>query len=487
MPAVRNRDTQDDLTRDLPPLPSFPDSYDHPPSAFKFEFPPWNNDLNDSPFLADPYSPCRPDISTPTINAPPPTIYSPTPRAFNTFLDSPYCPPDLPMINLRSIPTPFPRYFLSPSPPLDHLKIPHHHLKTSYHHPKPSQPASASIDIKCRPRKGGKDYIPRPENAFILFRRKVVKDRQQALGEAAADPMTKKQRHADLSKAIGQQWKTLQPEERRHWEDLAKEKKKEHERLYPNYASRPARERDRVGIEKNRLRTAELGKSGPPVAEQGDVPSTSSEARNDHSTPSEASNAHENPSEARNNHHTPPETHNAPNHNTPPETSSAHDNPSEAQNNHNTTPETHDTPNHNTPSEAINNHDTRNITSESESDDRNNLPNGQHDQGPTIFSHSSGFTISGGQFNNVHGDQVNSVAFHAFGLPQFIQFHPIPDESAVTGLLGSIPVFLYDQLSLLASSLDLSVVQLLFLLTYHSFEPQVIQLISGTPLRQLLG
>uniref|UniRef100_A0A0W0F636 Uncharacterized protein n=1 Tax=Moniliophthora roreri TaxID=221103 RepID=A0A0W0F636_MONRR len=113
-------------------------------------------------------------------------------------------------------------------------------------------------------------------------------------------------------------------------------------------------------------------------------------------------------------------------------------------------------------------------------------PNGYHDQGPRMFSHNSGFTITGGQFNNVHGDQVNSVTFYAFGLLQ-PQFNAVPDESAMSRLLENIPILLYDQLSLLASSLDLSVVQLLFLLAYYSFESQIIQLIGGTSLYQLLG
>jgi len=82
-----------------------------------------------------------------------------------------------------------------------------------------------------RPKKGDEDYIKRPENAFILFRRKCCEDRNlaQGAGEAAegdvsAQP-TKKQRQADLSKTISQQWKSLSAEERQYWEDLAKEKK----------------------------------------------------------------------------------------------------------------------------------------------------------------------------------------------------------------------------------------------------------------------
>lgn len=63
----------------------------------------------------------------------------------------------------------------------------------------------------------------------------------------ALDGPAKKQRQADLSKTISQQWKALPPEERLYWEELAKEKKKEHEQMYPNYVYRPQRSKDRKG------------------------------------------------------------------------------------------------------------------------------------------------------------------------------------------------------------------------------------------------
>jgi hypothetical protein len=42
-----------------------------------------------------------------------------------------------------------------------------------------------------------------------------------------------------LSKTISQEWKALTPKERDHWDELANEKKREHETLYPNYVYRP--------------------------------------------------------------------------------------------------------------------------------------------------------------------------------------------------------------------------------------------------------
>lgn len=121
--------------------------------------------------------------------------------------------------------------------------------------------SSASVDVERRPKKGDEDYIKRPENAFILFRRKCCEERQQAQEEGAADPTTKKQRQADLSKAISQQWKALPAEERKYWEELAKEKKKEHEQLYPNYVYRPQRVRDKDGKARNKKHKPRKGEA----------------------------------------------------------------------------------------------------------------------------------------------------------------------------------------------------------------------------------
>ncbi|KAG1788723.1 uncharacterized protein HD556DRAFT_839359 [Suillus plorans] len=116
--------------------------------------------------------------------------------------------------------------------------------------------SSICSDIERRPRKGDEDYIKRPENAFILFRRKCCEERQQAQEEAVsaayADAPTKKQRQADLSKTISQQWKALSAEERLYWEEQAKEKKKEHEQMYPNYVYRPQRSKDKKGKKSKR-------------------------------------------------------------------------------------------------------------------------------------------------------------------------------------------------------------------------------------------
>ncbi|KAA1475061.1 hypothetical protein DENSPDRAFT_841791 [Dentipellis sp. KUC8613] len=194
------------------------------------------------------------DAYTPTLN-----IISPTPRAF-TFpfnisspAPSPSNSPFEPDFSQLTFTPPLKKTH-TPSSSIDSTASFLSDLSTADSPPAPrAAPAksrrrrrsTASEINERRPKKGEQDYIKRPENAFILFRRKCCEERNLALdakdtedGKAAP---TKKQRQADLSKAISQQWKALPHDERQYWEDLAKEKKKEHELLYPHYVYRPQR------------------------------------------------------------------------------------------------------------------------------------------------------------------------------------------------------------------------------------------------------
>lgn len=199
-----------------------------------------------------------------TTDAPvPPTvaIISPTPRAFtfpinnDTHFASPSSSPfepDLKRLNC----TPPPLRTFSPTSSIDTessiLSTPSAPASLASH----KRRRSTASDIgERRPRKGDGDYIKRPENAFILFRRKCCEDRQQALDEVDdASAPVKKQRQADLSKMISQQWKGLSSEEKQKWEELAKEKKKEHEALYPNYVYRPQRTKTKDKLKKGKGR-----------------------------------------------------------------------------------------------------------------------------------------------------------------------------------------------------------------------------------------
>lgn len=208
------------------------------------------------------------EVITDAIQPPSLAIISPTPRAFSfpktdscpysSPVDSPF-EPDLRKLTL----TPTIRTLSPISPSSSSSASTSVFSSTSSFATGPGSPSShkrrkSSIcsDIERRPRKGDEDYIKRPENAFILFRRKCCEERQQAQEEAVsaayADAPTKKQRQADLSKTISQQWKALSAEERLYWEEQAKEKKKEHEQMYPNYVYRPQRSKDKKGKKSKR-------------------------------------------------------------------------------------------------------------------------------------------------------------------------------------------------------------------------------------------
>ncbi|KAJ3565474.1 hypothetical protein NP233_g7610 [Leucocoprinus birnbaumii] len=207
-----------------------------------------------------------------TTDAPqPPTlaIISPTPRAFtfpstHNLADSPYSSPsqspfEPDQLDLRSLPsqcTLAPQFTTAPEfqrtlSPISSVPEPSTSPSPSHtHQRRKSSICSISGDEERRPRKGDSDYIKRPENAFILFRRKCCEDRQAAANDEHLDGPAKKQRQADLSKTISQQWKSLSPEERKVWEDKAKERKKEHEAMYPNYVYRPQRSKDKAKAKK---------------------------------------------------------------------------------------------------------------------------------------------------------------------------------------------------------------------------------------------
>ncbi|KXN82306.1 Repressor ROX1 [Leucoagaricus sp. SymC.cos] len=224
MPALRTRDTQSrslEVTTDTPQPPTLA-IISPTPRAFTF---PSVHNLADSPYSSPSHSPFDPDQlnlhSLPSQCTIAPLLTTPPPQFQRTL--SPISS------------TPDPSTSPSPAP-----------RPSQSHQRRKSSVCSINTDEERRPRKGDSDYIKRPENAFILFRRKCCEERQAAANDEKLDGPTKKQRQADLSKTISQQWKSLTPEERKVWEDKAKERKKEHEAMYPNYVYRPQRSKDRA-------------------------------------------------------------------------------------------------------------------------------------------------------------------------------------------------------------------------------------------------
>ncbi|KAK7041837.1 slightly ste11-like protein [Paramarasmius palmivorus] len=105
-----------------------------------------------------------------------------------------------------------------------------------------------------------------------------------------------------------------------------------------------------------------------------------------------------------------------------------------------------------------------------------------------MFSRNSGLSVSGGQFNNVSGDQVVNMAsansqFYILDLPQSIltfRFNDNMDRGNVMRILEHTLMWISQRLLQLGSDLDVSQLsQLALLLVYYSFQPQITQFIEG--------
>ena len=79
--------------------------------------------------------------------------------------------------------------------------------------------------------KGNK--IPRPRNAFILFRQKYH--------QAILDEGSVIRSNPEVSRELGRRWRALPAAEKEHWNKLAEDEKKNHALKYPNYKYEPKR------------------------------------------------------------------------------------------------------------------------------------------------------------------------------------------------------------------------------------------------------
>lgn len=98
-------------------------------------------------------------------------------------------------------------------------------------------------------RKRGKDHIPRPPNAFILFRSSFIKS-QHVSSEVETN-------HSTLSKIIGLTWQNMPHEERQIWHAKAKKALEEHRTKWPQYAFRPSHSKVKGTTEKRKVREVE--------------------------------------------------------------------------------------------------------------------------------------------------------------------------------------------------------------------------------------
>lgn len=85
---------------------------------------------------------------------------------------------------------------------------------------------------KCTCRNEG-NHIPRPRNAFILFR--------QQHHQSVLDEGNVIRTNPDVSRELGKRWRDLSPDEKEYWNKLAEEEKKRHAEKYPGYRYIPRR------------------------------------------------------------------------------------------------------------------------------------------------------------------------------------------------------------------------------------------------------
>lgn len=79
--------------------------------------------------------------------------------------------------------------------------------------------------------------IPRPRNAFILFRQ----HHHRLLIDELTEQGLEIPHNSKISKMLGVKWKQLSADEKSHWKKLAEKEKIDHERRYPDYRYKPVR------------------------------------------------------------------------------------------------------------------------------------------------------------------------------------------------------------------------------------------------------
>ncbi|CAH02434.1 Rox1p [Kluyveromyces lactis] len=97
-------------------------------------------------------------------------------------------------------------------------------------------------------RRPQQQHIPRPRNAFILFRQhwhqqvfdqekeKITTDTSQGTSKLGSFKA-----NSQASRDIGRKWRSLPDSEKKYWLDLAKQEKEAHKKKYPDYKYLPTR------------------------------------------------------------------------------------------------------------------------------------------------------------------------------------------------------------------------------------------------------
>lgn len=87
------------------------------------------------------------------------------------------------------------------------------------------------------PRRGDKNFVSRPRNDFIIFRCEYAKLHSKAGKRVRRPPGAVVGQ--TLSRRAGDAWRSLPPEDKKRYHELALQEKEEHARMHPNYRFKP--------------------------------------------------------------------------------------------------------------------------------------------------------------------------------------------------------------------------------------------------------
>ena len=104
------------------------------------------------------------------------------------------------------------------------------------------QPMAPSSDRRAqRNRSRDPSWIPRPRNAFIIFRCEYSREHSQAAQDGDEASGVQNPTAKTLSKRAAEAWKQLPSSDKERYKGLAEKEREEHARLYPHYRFRPMR------------------------------------------------------------------------------------------------------------------------------------------------------------------------------------------------------------------------------------------------------
>lgn len=111
----------------------------------------------------------------------------------------------------------------------------------------PHASAPSSDRRAQRNRNRDPSWIPRPRNAFIIFRCEYSREHSQGAQDAQSDDGASNPTVKTLSKRAADAWKLLPAPERERYKVLADKEREEHARLYPHYRFRPMKRQVSAG------------------------------------------------------------------------------------------------------------------------------------------------------------------------------------------------------------------------------------------------